>query len=226
MLITPSLAAVALISSTSGTVFTGAGGIIPDATISNSIAGSGLFSSTAQSSVTVGLITGVKMVSLNSLSYSWVGDLQVTIVHVNTNSRVDLFSRFGVTTATNFGSSKDLNGNYSFTDGAGDPVWNPVASPGVYPSGTYQRIKGPDLAVQVGFDGVSQGLNTNTFATFIGLSAASAWSLEIRDFGVGSFVGGNLGTLTDWSIEFEYIPTPGALALLGVAGFAGRRRRA
>jgi len=217
------LAAAAIHSAASGVFLVGAGGALPDATTSNSIAGSGLFGSNTAGSGVTGTITGVKIVNLTNLAHTWVGDLQVTVIHVNSGTRVDLFSRFGVVSATTFGSSKDLNGNYNFTDGIGSPAWNPIAGAGNYASGTYQRGPANLTAgvVQVSADGVTNGANTNGYGSFVGLDASSAWRLEIRDFGVT-----DIGTLGEWSIEFNFIPTPGALALLGVAGFAGRRRRA
>jgi len=210
----------AITSTTFGAFYAGGGGAIPDATTSNSIPGSGLFSSSVVATE-VGTITGIKMVTLNGLAHTFVGDLQVTIISPN-GTRVNLFSRFGVTTATGFGSSKDLGGDYSFTDGIGSPAFNPVAGAGLYPSGTYQRITNSVAAVvQVGTTGGVQGLNPNTYATMIGGASNGTWTLEIRDFAAA-----DTGSLASWSIEFNYVPAPGAIALLGLVGVTARRRRA
>jgi len=213
------LAAAAVISSASGAVVVGAGGALPDATSGNSIPNSGFFSSSAASSF-VGDITGIKSVTLSNLSHTWVGDMQITLISPN-GTRVNLFSRFGVTTATGVGSSKDLGGTYTFVE-SGGLAWNPIAGAGLYPGGIYDRSTNTNaLTVQVGTVSGVQGLNPNTFASMIGGASNGNWTIEYRDF-----AGGDIGTLGGWSVDFNFIPTPGALALLGVAGLAGRRRRA
>jgi len=51
--------------------------------------------------------------------------------------------------------------------------------------------------------------------------AAGNWALNIRDG-----VGGDGGAVGQVTIQYTEIPAPGALALLGLAGLVGRRRRA
>ncbi|MBM4113038.1 MAG: hypothetical protein FJ253_06645 [Phycisphaerae bacterium] len=212
--------ALALTAAALGPVYVGAGGALPDSTTSNSIPASGLFTSSVNST-DVGTITSVKMVTLTSLVHTWVGDLQVALISPN-GTRVNLFSRFGVTSATGFGSSKDLNGNYGFTDGIGSPAWNPVAGAGNYASGTYNRVTNTNAAtVQIGTVSGVQGINNNTYASLNGGASNGTWTLEIRDFG-----NGDVGTLGSWTLEFNFIPAPGAIALLGLAGMTARRRRA
>ncbi len=44
---------------------------------------------------------------------------------------------------------------------------------------------------------------------------------------LGDSAGGDEGSLAWWTVTIEYaVPAPGAMALLGLAGFARRRRRA
>lgn len=209
----------AIASSALGTVYgPGAGGAIPDATVNNSIPGSGFFSSTINVS-DVGTVTGINMVTLTSLAHTFVGDLQVTLISPN-GTRVNLFSRFGVTTATGFGSGTDLNGTYSFTDGMGSPAFNPAGT--LYPGGTYNRVTNTFAAtVQVGTTSGVQGLNPNTFASIVGGASNGAWVLEIRDFAAA-----DVGSLGSWSLDINWVPAPGAMALLGLAGLTARRRRA
>jgi MYXO-CTERM domain-containing protein len=59
-----------------------------------------------------------------------------------------------------------------------------------------------------------------SFAGYDGLSAVGNWTLYIADSAAG-----DTGTLDQWSITIDTVPTPGALALLGIAGLVSRGRR-
>lgn len=208
----------AVASSALGPVYVGGGGALPDATTSNSIPGSGLFTSSVNVTE-IGTLTGIKVVTLTNMAHTFVGDLQVALISP-TGTRVNLFSRFGVTTATGFGSGTNLDGTYAFTDGVGSPAFSPAGT--TYAGGTYNRVTNAVAAVvQIGTVSGVQGLNPNTYATLVGESVNGNWTLEVRDFAAA-----DTGTLGSWSLEFNYVPAPGAIALLGLAGVTGRRRRA
>ncbi|MBM4113039.1 MAG: hypothetical protein FJ253_06650 [Phycisphaerae bacterium] len=212
--------ALALTAAALGPVYVGAGGLVPDATISNNIPNSGLFTSSVIST-DVGTISDIKMVTLTGLFHSWVGDLQVALISPN-GTRVNLFSRVGVTSASGFGSSKDINGTYGFTDGIGSPPWEPFGGGGFYPSGTYNRVTNTNApVVQIGTVSGVQGVNNNTYASLNGGPSNGTWTLEIRDFYLTA-----QGLLGSWTLDFNFIPAPGAIALLGLAGMTARRRRA
>ena len=55
-------------------------------------------------------------VDLNSLTHSWIGDLIVTLTHIDTSTTVDLFNRVGRPTTGGVGFGSNLNGSYNFND--------------------------------------------------------------------------------------------------------------
>jgi MYXO-CTERM domain-containing protein len=208
----------ALIStSASADVFGGGlGGALPDSTTSNSLAGAGVFNSTINVGA-AGNIVSLNSVTLTSLTHTWVGDLQVWLTSP-TGTRVNLFSRLGNTTATGFGNGNNLLGNYTFTEGGA--AFGGAGGTGLVPAGTYARSTNTNAAVvQFGADGATQGINANTFAAFVGQSVTGVWTLSIRDLG-----NGDVGSLGSWAFDAT-IPGPGAVALLGLAGLVGGRRR-
>jgi MYXO-CTERM domain-containing protein len=135
-------------------------------------------------------------VTLNNITHTWVGDLTISLSNGSTS--IDLIARPGFT-GTGFGSSGDLNGNYSFaTGGAAFPTT--LTGTAVVPSGTYAPIG--DLSL------------------FNGQNSAGTWTLSVADA-----AGGDTGALGSWTLNLTPVPTPGAAALLGLAGVAGLRRR-
>lgn len=153
-------------------------------------------------------------ITLKNLTHTWVGDLIATLT--NANGNVFLFNRIGRVN-TGFGDSSDFGGDYTFSDtgpynplASGD-IWAEAALGGgtyILRSGTYYA-SGANSAAQISMFNALQGdINGN-------------WTLNISDN-----AGGDVGALGAWNITIEYIPAPGAIALLGLAGLAGRRRRA
>jgi len=189
----------------------GAGGAFPDATVSNSLTGQGVFTSIINVPAS-GALASVNFVSLNSLAHTWIGDLQVSLTAPN-GDNMNLFSRIGVTTATGFGNSNNTAGNYVINQSS--PMFGPAA---LVPAGTYgQTLNNNAIVVQQG------GVDADTFSVFNGDNVNGNWTLTVRDFG-----GGDVGSLGNWSFDYTLVPAPGAMALLGLAGLVGggRRRRA
>jgi MYXO-CTERM domain-containing protein len=64
--------------------------------------------------------------------------------------------------------------------------------------------------------------NHSIFNTPLGSlsGGAGTWSLKFYDWDVDAS-----GTFTGWTLNYNAVPTPGALALLGFAGLIGTRRR-
>jgi uncharacterized protein (TIGR03382 family) len=161
-------------------------------------AGFGFIDNTTQSSsIAVGDSFSIADVSvtLNSITHTWVGDL--TIALSNGSTTVNLITRPGFT-GTGFGSSGDLNGTYTFAV-AGAAFPTTLTGTQVVPAGTYAA---PGLA------------------GFIGQNSAANWTLSVQDS-----AGGDTGSLSSWTLNLTPVPTPGAAALLGLAGVAGLRRR-
>jgi len=149
-----------------------------------------------------GEIKEMHSVVLNGLTHTWAGDLLITLTHKDTGTTVVLVDRPGVTGGVGFGESQDYNGNYTFADGFA-PIPDEFGNAGAaLPSGTY-------------------GLHTgNALSAFVGEDKFGVWSLVVTDF-----AGGDTGALGNWVINMSNVPAPGALALLGLAGVAARRRR-
>jgi hypothetical protein len=170
-------------------VYTGAGGAIPDA------AGftPSVFTSTIDASADTDFpITGV-VVALNfgtgtvagDREHTWASDLIATLSFGATNVR--LLNRQG--------TSNDMNGQYTFSDGAA--AFPPAAVGGDLPNGTYSPFE--------------------PLSAFNGLSGNGIWTLTITDN-----AGADVGDLVSWDLRI--VPTPGALALLGLGGLVAARR--
>ena len=145
-------------------------------------------------------IAALNHVTFTGLSHTWAGDLHAVLVSPS-GTDVTIFHRPGFT-GSGFGNSSDFGGTYRFE--ATGPT---LPDSGALPGGTY----GQDLGVWG---------DTDTFAAFAGENAAGTWTLLIYDWAAG-----DSGALEGWSMGFTAVPTPGAIALLGLAGLASRRRR-
>jgi len=174
----------------------GPGGSIPDS-------GAGTFSSTSAAAPGNIVITGVSFTGLN---HTWVGDLSMTLTGPGVGNSFNFFHRPGQTSATAVGQNGDfLAGNsYSFSDGGA--AWNTGAT---IPSGNYAPIRSAFAPAQA----------INSFAQLNGATAGT-WTLSISDNAAL-----DIGGLSGWTLNYKVVPTPGAAALMGVAGLAGLRRR-
>lgn len=158
-------------------------------------------------------------VGLNGLQHAWLGDLVVTLTHVESGTSVSLFGTVG---GGLFGSSAAMNGFYTFNDGVYNPaipaqgnLWQAAddaeAGSGVVAGGFYYATNNASPAY------VSMN------AAFAGITSAGTWRLTIED----TFPSFDDGVLAKWTISLtgDVVPAPGAVALLGLAGLAGSRRR-
>lgn len=91
----------------------------------------------------------------------------------------------------------DPNGTYTFSDSAAAPVGTGDLSGGTF---------------------LAQGGSMN--ALFGGDNAAGIWTLNVNDE-----IGGDTGSVQGWELRITGVPTPGALALLGMGGLLVSRRR-
>ena len=181
-------------------VYQGSGFTIPD----NVQAG---VSSVIEVSGGTSAITGVE-VTLLGMTHTWVGDLNATLSS-SRGTVFPLFIRIGILpTGGGAGFSTDLNGDYRFTDLASTTLWS-AASGGVAlaPPGSY-RTTGPQANAA-----------TSLNAAFGGQDSNGRWTLRMSDN-----AGADLGRIQGWTLSI--VPTPGSLAIFGLAGIAaGRRRR-
>ncbi len=145
-----------------------------------------------------------------TLTHTFVGDVEARLISPGGLVSFPLFGRVGVTTATAFGKSNDLNGTYEFVDPAVtlENLWSVAAaltsSADPIPAGTY-------ATTPVGGAGVTDPpALTNLVAAFAALPTAQVngtWQLRIGDW--TSF---DTGTVTAASLTLESAPPPVRLA--------------
>jgi subtilisin-like proprotein convertase family protein len=167
------------------------------------------------------LITGDLQVTINSFTHAWIGDLSLTLTHVDTGTSVSLMQRPGrlLSATSGLGASDDFNGTYVFSDTGTQTVaaWA-AANNGVVPSGTYRASQ--DTATE---DDVAIIIAT----AFNGQAAGGTWRLTVADAADGDGGGFSNWTLQMNVADAEGIPEPGTWALLsgGLALVAVLRRR-
>jgi hypothetical protein len=141
-------------------------------------------------------------VTTNFASHAWVGDLNVTLTHVDTGTTVAIFQDVGPGT----GFSNDLSGAYRFDDESANSFIVAAGSGNPVPTGTYFA---------------SNAAEAQTFlSAFDGQNINGTWRLSITD----DYPNSAGGQLTNFTLHMT-VPAPGALGLLGAAGLAGLGRR-
>ena len=143
-------------------------------------------------------ILSFKSFHIFGFSHTWAGDLQIFLTHKDTGTTVTLLDRPGVPEST-FGDSADFLGDYWWLDGGF-----------VYDADVFDEFVPNDR---------DYGPVAGALSDFDGEDKYGTWSLLIIDN-----AGGDTGFIEGWSFVVNN-PSPGALALLGVAGLFGTRRR-
>lgn len=189
--------------------YVGAGGSIPD------FAGGTPGSFTRDIVVADSFTITDMSIMFNNLAHTWSGDLIITLTKVG-DGTATILQRLGAITATSAGDSSNFLGTYTFQN-SGANLWAAAAG-GTdlfnIPAGTYANT-----GSGVGLPSANPGpAANNSFNTFIGQNSAGTWRVTITDN-----AGLDVGTLG--SIKLTLVPTPGAVALAGLAGLAGLRRR-
>lgn len=157
-------------------------------------------------------VASIQSVVLNvSTTHTWIGDLQAVLFDPS-GVGYNIFVRPGFT-GTGFGSSGDLlAGTYTFVDPSDGNHPTLPASGNTTPGTTYSQSYGPWTNGNLGIN--NTGFNSISHAN------AGTWTLRIYDWAAG-----DSGALSGWTLNYTPIPAPGALALLGLAGLVGSRRR-
>ena len=154
-------------------------------------------------------------VGLNAITHSWIGDLIVTLTHIDTSTTVDLFNRVGQTFLGGPNAGSDLNGTYNFNDALTGDLWTVASSGGsnsfIIPGGDYFPT------------GVGSSAKVPMLTTISGLPSSGTWRLNISDRS-----GSDVGTLGSWSLNLQGsspASVPGPLPLLGAGAAFGWSRR-
>lgn len=143
-------------------------------------------------------------VNIGGLHHTWIGDLRMTLLHVETNTSAIFVNRPGVGIAqggvdpgtstvgfsANYGSANGTVGaNYTFDDEGMDlyAAINGQTSTFDLPSGSYTHP------------------NATPLSTFDGEPVAGTWILTISDN-----AGADTGAFDNWDIKVTTVPAPGA----------------
>lgn len=152
-------------------------------------------------------------------------------------------------TATN-GGFFNVDSNYPYFDGQGQAAGNPLAGPnGMYDSGVIANpttnalgaITSGGASNPIGFAQFGQGSTTGTGADVFWLTlnpnglpiagTVNLFRLTMAQDAVGHITGLMItntggGQGNEYAIDFSFaVPGPGSMALLGLAGLVGSRRR-
>jgi len=158
-------------------------------------------------------------VRLLGLEHARLGDLVVTLTHVESGRTATLFDSVGAPTVPS-GYAAGLDGSYSFRDGAhqlADPaignLWSAADAAGL------GAVSGGFYYPTASGSPVFASLN----AVFGGLHSSGTWRLDFVD--TDPLIAD--GSLLSWVLVLSSatVPAPGAVALLAFAGLAGGRRR-
>lgn len=157
-----------------------------------------------------------------AIDHSFVGDLTIHLQAPN-GTVITLVNRPGLGGNPNDGTG--VGGDSSNLSAAFPITFLDNAPSGMTAEQMGLGLSSSDIIGQIGpnnFSPFPDGAHGNqTLAALSGRLAAGTWTLHIGDSAAGA-----TGSLTSWSISINtVVPTPGSLAILGLAGLTARRRR-
>ena len=202
-------AALSIAGIASANIYTGPGGPIPDG--APGVPGVAMFTINVADAGTVGTFNNL---TLTSFSHTWCGDVKITLTLPDLTV-ISIVDRIGVPT-TPSGDSSNYLGTYKFADSGFTPlvdgnIWSEAAL-----GTTNYNLRSGTYAAS----GVGSGAQINLNALIAGKNITGDWKLTISD--AAAF---DVGTLASWSLDFGVIPAPGVVALFGLVGLVGGRRR-
>jgi len=177
------------------------------------------------SSIVIGPSYGTPLQNLNvevrlmGLQHDFLGDLVVTLTHVESGATATIFDSVG-NPPSFFGSPAVLDGSYVFNDNIYDSssptsgsFWAAAdaAGTGVVPTAFYYAT------------GAGSPNFVSMDAAFASDTSSGTWRLDVVD----TFAAFDDGALFKWVLVLNGtpVPAPGAIVLLGFAGVLGRSRR-
>ncbi|MEM7456222.1 MAG: proprotein convertase P-domain-containing protein [Planctomycetota bacterium] len=173
--------------------------------------------STASSSifVTTPEIVSDVFIDINGFNHTFIGNLQVTLTHVETGSSATLFDGVGAVGNVGLGDGSDLGDSYNFGNGFPFDLWSAAAAAGdadVIPGGPYFATDLNGAAVDIG-------------AMFAGENTVGEWRLDVFDR-----ANGDTGSFNDWGIRIISSPVPEpsslfAMLAIGCAALSRRKRQ-
>jgi hypothetical protein len=146
-------------------------------------------------------------VTVSSITHTFSDDLDILLVGPN-GLNVMLMAGAG-------GSTVLVNAQFTFDDQAGQLMPNtlPPLISGTYQPSNYEPLQGMPLPAP-------QGPYGSLLSAFNGMNPNGQWKLYVADDGAG-----DTGSMQGWSLQFNVVPAPGALALFALACIKCSRRR-
>jgi subtilisin-like proprotein convertase family protein len=135
------------------------------------------------------------------ITHTWVGDLDVQLLAPGGSPSQSVFRRVGAPSPNATGDNSNLNGLYTFFDGAPDSTsWQSVVQAAAGTSDVVQP--GRYQAAAPGESAVGEH-NTPLSPTFVGVNPNGTWTLRVRDK-----CSGDTGSVSAANLQINTTPSP------------------
>lgn len=167
----------------------GGGGAISDGGVTTTYPGPQPGGVTTSCVAVPGNVTSITSIEVDGFFHTWAGDLQMTLGDPNGVEHL-VFWRPGFLNTSNFGTSGDFLGDYTFVESGGSSL--PTSSNGLAINpGTYNQAFNSGGSLWVSGD---NGINNTPMGSITG--PVGDWCLNIYDWG-----GGDVGSFTGWTLN-------------------------